>query len=99
MTRAKRPSAEPVATPDLYAGPCKPGGPYCRGMSAALAVGAAKGLAVSVVMNKNTLASRDIITHGAVADGKKTRLLLGCCPFCRADLTAPSTASKEKTDG
>ena len=78
-----------VATPDRYTGPCKPGGPYCQGMSAALGAGAAKGLAVSVVMNKNTMASRDIITHGAVVEGKKQRLFLTCCPFCRADLLAP----------
>lgn len=71
-------------------GACKPRGPWCIGMASAIA--AEDGIAESLSMTptkikgKSTMAARTVLTHTAVINGERTKLVLSYCPWCRSSV-------------
>ncbi len=80
-------SAAPPAAEDNATGGCRPGGPYCPGMNAALDAAAKGGLAAGSLLKIGGAAEPpEVIIHRGVINGERRQLLLQCCPFCRAEL-------------
>lgn len=76
------PPAEDSAT-----GGCRPGGPYCPGLNAALDAAAKGGLAAGSLLKIGSATEpREVIIHRGVINGERRQLLLQFCPFCRAEL-------------
>lgn len=78
---------DPAPAADNATGGCRPGGPYCPGMNAALDAAAKGGLAAGSLLKIGGAAEPpEVIIHRGVINGERRQLLLQCCPFCRAEL-------------
>ena len=85
---------------DVKRGPCQPNGPYCPGMDAMLDADVKRGIQVGTMMSLKTgRVTREVITHTALADGKKTRMLFTFCPCCAGRLIAEEKPADEQKEG
>ena len=71
---------------------CKPEGPYCVGLDAILDADVRRGAQVRTMYSiKTGRQTRTVITHEAIFDGKKRRMIFTFCPVCGGRLGAEPT--------
>ncbi len=74
--------------------PCKPGGPYCVGMTALLDAQIKGGIQIGEVMNVSTLSQRQVVGQYIKRGKARSFLVFTVCPCCTHPVSEESKDMK-----